>query len=130
MQKRLPVLLLAAITTLTGAVSCGGSSGTDQANAGPSTSRTSSATSSPAHGDLRQVAELEKYVTAEWNKAFADPTDANSAPGVTVKSVMCVQRTGTTRSDCTVTPTKGEAKTWGYLVAGDGQSAERAESGG
>jgi hypothetical protein len=129
MHKRLPVLLLSA-TALTGAVSCGGSSGGNQANAGPSTSQTSTATSSPAHGDLRQVAELEKYVTAEWNKAFADPADANSAPGVTVKSVKCVQLTGTTRSNCTVTPTKGEVKTWGYLVTKDGQSAERTEGGG
>jgi hypothetical protein len=47
-----------------------------------------------------------------------------------VKSVKCVPVTGTTLSNCTVTPSKGEAKKFGYIVADDGSSAERSEQGG
>jgi hypothetical protein len=131
MHAKLPVLLLASAAALSGAVSCGGSSGGSQANAAPSTtSQHSTATSSePGHGDLRKVEELEQYVEDQWNKAFADPTDANYAEGVKVKTVKCVPKKGTTRSDCTVTPTKGDAKTFTYLVSEDGQSAERFSPG-
>jgi hypothetical protein len=131
MHAKLPVLLLAAATALSGAVSCGGSSSNSQADSARSTmSQNSSATpSTPAHGDLRKLEELEQYVADQWNKAFADPADANYAEGVKVKTVKCVPKTGTTRSDCTVTPTKGDVKTWTYLVAEDGQSAERFSTG-
>ena len=124
--------IIAAVTfaaALAAASACGGSEGSADASGSTASSASSSSTPKPAH-DLRIVAELEQYVTDEWNQAYADPAGANYAAGVTVKSVKCVPVTGTTLSNCTITPSKGEAKKFGYIVADDGSSTERTEPRG
>lgn len=122
------LIVSAAVVVLLGAATaCGDSGGGGGGGASPAS--TSSTSTKPAH-DLRVNAELEQYVTDEWNKNFADPADANYAAGVTVKSVQCVPQTGTTTSVCTITPSSGVAKKFGYIVAEDGTSAERSEAPG
>jgi hypothetical protein len=123
------IVAFAFAAALAAASACGGSEGSADAGGSTASSSSSSSTTKPAH-DLRIVTELEQYVTDEWNKAYADPAGANYAAGVTVKSVKCVPVTGTTVSNCTITPSKGEAKKFGYIVADDGSSTERTEAGG
>jgi hypothetical protein len=48
---------------------------------------------------------------------------------VTVKKVVCAQEAGTTKYICLVTPSKGAARNWPYLVSADGSSAEHGDSG-
>jgi hypothetical protein len=127
MERDLKSLFLAPfiVAVLALASACGGSGKSSNAAASaPSPSATK-----PAH-DLRITSELEKYVTDEWNKNFSDPAGANYARGVTVTKVLCVPEAETTRSRCTVTPSKGEPKPWWYIVAEDGGSTERAEGSG
>ncbi|MDP9219176.1 MAG: hypothetical protein M3P23_01385 [Actinomycetota bacterium] len=123
------IVAFAFTATLAAASACGGSEGSADASGSTTSSSSSSSTTKPAH-DLRIVTELEQYVTDEWNKAYADPAGANYAAGVTVKSVKCVPATGTTVSNCTITPSKGAAKRFGYIVADDGSSTERTEPRG
>jgi hypothetical protein len=127
MEHARHALALAAVSVLALSTACGGSDESPQATKASPATR--AAPTKPAH-DLRIVAELEQYVTDEWNKAFADPADANYVAGVAVKSVKCVPQTGTTLSVCTITPSKGVAKRFGYIVADDGSSTERAEAPG
>ena len=118
------VAAAAVLVALTGAPACG-SSGAATSSGAPR----SASTTKPAH-DLRIDSELEAYVTDEWNKAFADPVDANYRPGVTVDTVHCVKVPDTTKSFCTVQPSEGDANRFGYLVSADGTSTERTDGGG
>jgi hypothetical protein len=118
----LSIPLAVAVATL--AVACGGSDTTTKAPGTPSASHTK-----PAH-DLRINSELEKYVTDEWNRSVSDPADANFAAGVKVTKVTCVPETGTAMSTCVIDFSAGPPKKFGYIVAGEGTSAERAEAAG
>jgi hypothetical protein len=126
------VTIAAALAAVSG---CGGSEGAADAGGATTAATTTAATTTaatttkPAH-DLRITTELEQYVINEWNKIFADPAEANYAEGVTVKRVKCVPVPNTAKSDCTITPSKGQAKLFGYLVAEDGSSAERVDYAG
>ena len=98
-------------------MACSGSSG------GATVAALSPSSTKPAH-DYRNIPELEQFVTNEFNKAYADPTDAKYLPGVTVKSVLCAQEAGTSAYTCKVTPSKGPGMNWNYIVAADGDSVE------
>ena len=112
---------VALVGPLAGTVACSGSAG---AAAPPASTSTK-----PAH-DYRQLPQLEQFVTDEFNAAYADPADVKYAPGVTVKSVKCVQQPGTSAYDCVVTPSTGQGISWPYVVAADGGSVEHGERSG
>ncbi|MFL6100295.1 MAG: hypothetical protein ACJ71T_10110 [Actinomycetales bacterium] len=120
MNARRLLLAPVAVGALALAVGCGGSD-KPSAAAASTPSKTK-----PAH-DLRINSELEKYVTDDWNKMLADSTGANYAQGVTVTKVRCIPSTGTSVSNCTIALSSGQSKRFGYIVAGDGTSVERAE---